>query len=226
MPSLKWVLTSLRQRGIQQTFSVGLSYVEDYLFDWCYGTDTIRRVEPSSLQFSSENKQHSSIYGATKARPFLQLLKQLDLPKDATFVDIGSGKGRVLMLPPRAGFRKVVGIEFSPELYAIARKNLELYEAKTGEVCNAEIVECDTSQYVFTPDQTVFYMFNPFGPVLVEKAVRNIRASLLASPRQCWLIYLARRFKTAISNTGVFPVEQSVEICGSEYQVFSVVPKT
>ncbi|MBI1840254.1 MAG: methyltransferase domain-containing protein [Verrucomicrobia bacterium] len=225
MASLKWTLTSLKQRGIRQTFAVGFSYAEDYLFDWCYGTDTIRRVEPSSLQFSAENKRHASIYGATKARPFLKLMELLSLPKDATFVDIGSGKGRVLMLAPRAGFKKVVGIEFSPELCAIARRNLELYQAKTGLACNVEIVESDASQYSYTPDQTVFYMFNPFDGILVEKVVRKIGASIQASPRPCWLIYLAPQYKSIISATGVFPEERSVQISGSDYQVYSCSPK-
>ena len=40
--------------------------------------------------------------------------------QDYTFLDIGSGKGRVLMLASDAPFRHIVGVELSPALTAIA----------------------------------------------------------------------------------------------------------
>src|SRR5215469_11602963 len=45
-----------------------------------------------------------------------------------TFIDIGSGKGRALLLASESRFRRIIGIELLPELNRIAQANI----AKTG----------------------------------------------------------------------------------------------
>ena len=51
------------------------------------------------------------------------------LPFDLTdyvFVDLGSGKGRILLLASRYPFRGVVGVEFAHELNEVAERNIAL----------------------------------------------------------------------------------------------------
>jgi cyclopropane fatty-acyl-phospholipid synthase-like methyltransferase len=85
---------------------VAFNVIADLEFDLRYGTDTMRRVEKDALPGSSS-------YSATKARGFRTLMRKLDLPKASVFVDLGSGKGRVLLLAAQYGFEKVVGVEYS-----------------------------------------------------------------------------------------------------------------
>lgn len=70
------------------------------------------------------------MYMATKTVHLRMALKALKIPKGKVLVDIGSGKGRVLLVASEFGFREARGIEFSPKLCAIAKENLEIFKAK------------------------------------------------------------------------------------------------
>jgi len=95
-----WAIDSARRRGVMRTVTIAV------------------------------NRRHAVSYQPTKARPFQDLLRRLDLPAGGTFVDVGSGKGRVLLLAARHPFKRVVGIEFSPSLCEQARRNIEIFRAQ------------------------------------------------------------------------------------------------
>ena len=71
------------------------------------------------------------------------------------FVDLGCGKGRGLLLAKELGFGKIVGVEFSPSLAKIARRNVTRYK-------QISVVQGDASKYIFPPEPIVIYMYNPF----------------------------------------------------------------
>src|SRR5262245_24487752 len=130
MNVFRWATERIKERGLVHTAKTVANVIRDVSFDWKYGTDTMRWVPPQELNAESTNQSHSVYYQATKSRPLLQLLAQLELPKACTFLDIGAGKGRVLLIACQYGFEKVVGIEFSPQLCAIARKNIETFRSE------------------------------------------------------------------------------------------------
>lgn len=198
-----------------------MSYAFDLLFDWRHGTDTVRRVHMRELAFESENKVHSSCYGATKAGPFRKLLARLALPTDCTFVDIGCGKGRVLMLAAQWGFRRVVGIEFSPELCRIARSNLQIFTSKVGLKADVSVVEADAARYPYAADEQVYYLFNPFNGILLAEVLKGIQRSLEAAPRKVWLIYMTPRYHDVVAASGVFARTDDHTIQGMEFKVYS-----
>jgi SAM-dependent methyltransferase len=92
-------------------------------------------------------------------------------PKDFCFVDVGCGKARPLIIASRYKFAELIGVEYSPQLCEIARSNLR----KLGIHC---LVECkDAAEFRF-PDRNVFvFLFNPFGPVVLNRVLRNLPAS-------------------------------------------------
>jgi hypothetical protein len=53
-----------------------------------------------------------------------------------------------------------------------------------------EVVHADAADYEVQPDQNVFFMFNPFGPVVMQQVVQRIGQSLEEVPRRIWLICL------------------------------------
>src|SRR5688572_3346622 len=140
MNVLNWALQSSREKGVVKTVKIACNVVMDLRFDWKYGTDTMRWVDRSQLETESVNRSHSAPYRATKVGPLLQLLDKLHLPRDCNFLDIGSGKGRVLLIASQYGFRKIVGIEFSPELCAIARKNVEVFCRRAKPLASIEVI--------------------------------------------------------------------------------------
>jgi SAM-dependent methyltransferase len=77
-----------------------------------------------------------------------------------TFVDLGCGKGRVLVLADHAGFKKIIGVELSRKMVVAARANLERLRIP------ATIIHGDAGLYQLPTEPCVVFMYNPFGPTL------------------------------------------------------------
>lgn len=219
---IRWAFDSVRQRGLVRTTKVAWSFLADLSFDWEYGTDTVRRVDMEALKIASQNRAHACRYGATKARPLGELLERLALPERSVLVDIGSGKGRVLMVAAQcARFRKVIGIDFSTELCAQARRNIELFRQKRALDAAIEIVEADVAHHAFDADDNVFFMFDPFNGTVLERVLGNMQRSLAEAPRKIWLIYHSPVHHDVIARTRLFERCDELEIQGAEFRVYT-----
>ena len=134
MKPVQWALTSARERGVATTAKVAGTVLVDLFFDWRYRTDTMGWVERDALDTASANKAHSASYSATKARPLSRLMRSLSLPRDGTFVDIGSGKGRVLLIASRLGFARWSGSSLPPPRPAGACERRDVREQTAAPV--------------------------------------------------------------------------------------------
>jgi precorrin-6B methylase 2 len=177
--------------GLAQT---ALTAIDDLAFDWRYGLDT-RGITPlKDLAIDSRHVAHGVHYAPTRVRYFRAVLHALSIPRDNVFVDLGAGKGRMLLLAAQSGrFRKVVGVEFSAELCRTAEQNIRRFRRHCAGNVTFEVVHADAADYEVQPDQNVFFMFNPFGPVVMEQVAQRIGRSLEARPRRIWLICLGLR---------------------------------
>ena len=166
------------------------TYIVQYRwFDIKHGTDTAQSVPLADLDIRSENRQRGVRYTPTPARDFKKLMNTLHFPGDSVFVDLGSGKGKTLMMASEFGFKRVVGVEFSPELCEKARRNWSIYRKGVETGPNFEIVNSDVVDYEIKDDENVFFMFNPFDAVVMSKVIQNLDASLKKQPRRMWIIY-------------------------------------
>ena len=115
---------SYNKRGLYLTLKLFYLKLDNIFFDLRYGIDSSQNVSLDKLNFQITNKTEGVEYG-TIAPYFIQ--KILELVKFDTsdiFVDLGCGKGRVLLIASKFNFKKIIGIEFSPELYLIAQNNI------------------------------------------------------------------------------------------------------
>jgi SAM-dependent methyltransferase len=216
-----WARDSIRRRGLIRTSQIASSTAGDFLFDLRYGTDTRRWVEAEELDTDSENKAHAAHYQATKARPFLKLLRRLELPPGSVFVDFGSGKGRVLLLAAHHGFRRVVGVEFSPRLCALARRNVTAFSTVGVLLSPIDVVEADVTAFEISSDLNIFYFYNPFNAPVLSKVLDNMRRSVKAAPRKLWLIYNTPKHHELIHQSGLFGSCSRHEIGGTEFKVYT-----
>lgn len=216
-----WAYDSIRRRGLLRTSQIAGSTAADFLFDLRYGTDTRRWVDARELETDSENKAHAVHYQATRARPFLKLLRSLGLPKDSVFVDFGSGKGRVLLLAAHHGFKQVIGVEFSPQLCVLARKNIAAFSRIAPLMSPIEVVEADATRFEIGADLNVFYLYNPFDPPVLSKVLDNLRRSVKSAPRKLWLIYNTPKHHELILQSGLFKDCSCRELGGTEFRIYS-----
>lgn len=220
---LAWYRRSLRSKGISNTLRVAWHSALDCLFDLRYRTETTHRIDRERIVTDSENKQFTTNYGATRSGTFLRLLDELQLPRSATFVDLGAGKGRVLMLAAKWGFKRVVGVEFSAPLCALASTNLELFQQQCPLNSTVEILHQDVVNYPFPPGDLVIFLFNPFYNNVLEKVLANLRESLRTAPRNVWLLYSAPAAHQTVLDSGIFASAAHRWVCGTEFRVYSNV---
>lgn len=93
-----------------------ISTLSDRHTDKSLGISTQESFNPANSPESLRNKAFSSLYEPTRAKPFIKLMQQLNLDTTQTFIDVGCGKGRAMILAANCGFTKVKGIEFSKEI--------------------------------------------------------------------------------------------------------------
>jgi SAM-dependent methyltransferase len=172
------------------------SYRAVHPFDERFGVETSGLLYdlPSGHQHDVYNNGYFAVapsvfHGVMQA--FSERL-QLDFPR-FTFVDIGSGKGRALLLASDYPFREVIGIELSPELDRVARANVRRYaEATRGAAHRPPITPLhgDATAFAWPAGPLILYMWNAFTRPVLEKLFHNLEVSLAKEPRDLYLIYL------------------------------------
>src|ERR1700688_3075147 len=86
----------------------------------------------SDLDIPSPNWIEANDYAAIEPEHFSRVLADSRIAfEDFTFIDFGSGKGRALLLASEYPFRRIVGLEFSPELHLTAEENIARYTSAT-----------------------------------------------------------------------------------------------
>ena len=119
-------------RSMLDVFAPGRPYhpATDLSFDERFGTDTAGSIEPAQLGIDDvERRKQAILYLPSPAKVTNWMLDNVGIdPRTFTFVDIGCGKGRVLLIASERPFQRLLGVEISAELCAIARRNVELYQ--------------------------------------------------------------------------------------------------
>ena len=159
-------------------------------FDAVHGVTTealvfLGELDPDAIGPSLEHATH---YEATPVAQAEALLDASPLrPEDATFVDLGAGMGRVVMLAARRAFRAVIGVEISPALVEIARENLASLRDPKRVARDVKIVRADAAEYVFPRGNLVIFMYNPFRGPVMEAVLEHLRTA--GEQREVVLLY-------------------------------------
>jgi SAM-dependent methyltransferase len=207
---------SIVMRGWRTTLKGVAATIDDYWFDLRFGTDTARRVELAALDIPSENKARGIGYTPTHSGAFRALIDSLSLPNNSVLVDLGCGKGKVLLLAAGHRFRRIVGVEFSRQLCAVARRNVERFRKLGAISTEVDVLERDAAQYEVGADENVFFMFHPFDAVVMSRVMRNIQESLEQHRRAIWIIYNNPVCRGVIERSAGF-VEAGTHVFGSTH---------
>jgi SAM-dependent methyltransferase len=223
---LAWTIDSVRRRGFLTTVKVAVSTVEDSFFDRRFGTETSRVVHSDQFEANLANRVHAVSYQPTKVRPFLRLLRHLQFPHGSTFVDVGSGKGKVLLLAAQHRFKRVVGIEFSRSLCDQSLRNIEIFRGHVRTLAPIDVFEGDVTQHELRGDENVFFLYNPFDAVVLGEFVERIRRSLTSHPRQVWLIYSVPLYAPVLDAAGLFTRCEALSFYGNDFHVYTNGPNS
>lgn len=136
-------------------------------FDRAHGTNTSGLVSLWRLHVRSHDKKFGTRYQPCDPAVFRTAVEGIE--RSRTFVDLGCGKGRALIMAQEAGFQRIIGVEFSAALAEIARKQCPSAEVLTG----------DAAQYVFPKDPLCIFMYNPFGPKVLNEVIAHLGGNSL-----------------------------------------------
>lgn len=159
-------------------------------FDKKYNVETAREVRMHELEIDSPNVEHGVFYAGTDPKSFPGILDSLKIEfENFVFIDLGSGKGRALLMASERPFEKIIGVEFASELNAIAQKNILSFRNSEQKCRNIEAVCQDATRFVPPPEPCVFYVFNAFHAGIVAEVLGNIERSFNEKPRDIYFIY-------------------------------------
>ena len=159
-------------------------------WDRRHGVDTAGSIQLGALNVVGPHRAMGNEAVCTSPRTFDFIMKSL--PRDLhnhTFIDIGSGKSRTLLLASRYPFAEIIGVEFARELVEIARSNIERLSDPTQKCRALSVVEADAAAYDFPEVPLVVYFYNPFSKDVFDIVLKNLVSSLERHPRDCFIVY-------------------------------------
>lgn len=152
-------------------------------FDEQYRVETTGEVSLFQLDIDSRHESVGIRYQPSPTAVCEKLLASLPIHyEDFTFIDLGAGKGRVLLVGSRFPFKRLIGVEFAKELVETARRNIECFGSR------AEMVHADAADYRFPSDNLVIYLYNPFGPEVLQPVLSSLRE--ISKGLEVYLLYL------------------------------------
>ncbi len=159
---------------------------------------TADKVELDTVTIASPNRSIGVHYLPTPWRVLDWVHAALPEPMPGTtFIDYGCGKGRVVLSATARPYQRVVGVEFAVELAEAAREIVaNLNQPAAGSV---EIHQGDATLFEIPETPIVAFLFNPFGPPVIERVAANLSRSWRKSPRPMIVAYLNPVHETAFA---------------------------
>ncbi len=165
-------------------------------FDARYGTETFSRLDVPVSDNALDQTRWG--YGAINHDFFREIMQAVPVSLSrSTFVDIGSGKGAAVMMASEFAFQHWVGVELSGDLVDIAKRNVEIFNTRTGKNFVPEWVQGDFFKWIIPQQEQMIFFNNPFPEALTLEAIKRVEQSLIEHPRSVLLV-----FRKAPNSTG------------------------
>jgi len=202
--ALSWIREALRRRGLPgalRYYAAGTlellrdltptrrkSRYSDIDYDFDHGVDTTWATV--SLRTRIRELLSEGQYQPTDPVLFDQILNSMPVPVEGfTFLDLGAGKGRTLLMASKYPFRRIIGVEILAELHQAAQQNIVRYRDAQQKCFAIESHAGDARCFRFPAEDLMLYLFNPFPEPVLRQVLANLHDSLLAGPRRIYVIY-------------------------------------
>ena len=145
--------------------------------------------------------------------------------EEHVFVDLGSGKGRALLVAAEFPFKRCVGVERAPDVHEAALANLLSYRNGRRR-CRVIEPRCqDATVFEFPDEPCVVYMFNPFPGPVVERIAENLERSFRRAPRPITVVYVHPQWARTLARLPFLRSLALSRVLTDYFEVFSSVPR-
>ena len=199
-----WMRESIAYRGVWRTLTyLGAQFWQlakdslpeqrrirfgDIDYDCDYGVDTTWARLPLGVRLREIFCERQ--YQPTVPDEFREIMERIDIDwNEYTFIDLGSGKGRALLLASEYPFRRVIGVEVQHDLHLIAEKNIAGFESERKVCSDIRSYAGDAREFEFPNEPIFLYLFNPFPEYVLKTVTENLQRSLEQNPREVIVIY-------------------------------------
>ncbi len=172
-----------------------IDLIQEHLFDRIHNVDTTGVTLPIV--------KGGQGYKGSLPQLVRRVLRDVKVPyEDYTFIDLGSGKGRTLLIASEFPFRRIIGVEVDPMLNGIAESNLIRYRTERQQCRLLKSVCGDVRDFDFALEPLMIYLFNPFEETVLRTILQNVEASLKQKPRSVLIVYLRPLFEGLVEQAG------------------------
>ncbi|MGH9606824.1 MAG: class I SAM-dependent methyltransferase [Terracidiphilus sp.] len=165
-------------------------------FDLENGVRTSGLVAGRHLASGHRHDRHSTAYYAVAPSVFRSILirwrrcRPVAAIDECTFIDVGAGMGRALLLAAEYPFRAVIGVELHPTLARIARRNLTHWHAAGRALAPVKILCRDAAEFQLPSGPCVAFLFNPFGAPVLRRTLTHWSRTLAGRQGQLDILYV------------------------------------
>lgn len=165
-------------------------------FDEEFGMRTSGLVAGRHLKSGHRHDRHATAYYGVAPSVFRALMKRWQKSRpgwaleEVSFIDVGAGMGRAVLLAAEMPFRRVVGVELNPTLTRIARKNLTAWRTSGRAVAPMRVVNADAVEFPLPTGPCVAFLFNPFGATVMRRLLKSWSTILVGRAEELDLIYV------------------------------------
>lgn len=176
-------------------------------FDHEYGVTThailfLTDLDPQAAGDAGLHATHYEAVPVADLRAILAKLQQAFVER-STFVDIGAGMGRAMILASEHPFKQVCGLEVSPGLYEVAKENLVLAAQRRSRRCDdVRLHLADARIWNYPPGDLVAFLFNPFDALALRATLASIAGR--RDPGETRLIYHTPVERAVIEESGTW----------------------
>lgn len=177
----------------------GLSVADGFMrhpFDVANGVRTSGLVAGRHLKSGHRHDRHATAYYGVAPSVFHRLIQRWQRTRpvagieETTFIDVGAGMGRAMLLAAGMPFRAVLGVELNPALARIARGNLAMWRRSRPAAAPMRLSCADAVEFAFPSGACVAFLFNPFGPAVMRRFLRAAAKTFAGRPGELDILYI------------------------------------
>jgi SAM-dependent methyltransferase len=185
----------------------GLAVEDGYMrhpFDLEFGVRTSGLVAGRHLKTGHRHDRHNTAYYGVAPSVFHSLVarwrrsQHVAPVSECSFVDLGSGMGRAVLLASELPFRKAIGVELNPTLARIARKNAAAWRAAGRARAPMRMVCRDAAEFSFPNGRCLAFLFNPFGAPVLRQVLKELATGFNGRPGHLDLLYVNNEHESVL----------------------------
>jgi len=187
----------------------GLAVADGYTqhpFDIEFGVKTSGLVAGRNLECGHRHDPYNTAYYGVAPSVLESLLKRWRKSRPVapidqfTFVDLGSGMGRAVLLASKMPFHEVVGVELNPTLARIGSRNAAMWRAAGRAQTTIRLACGDAVEARIPEGPCVVFLFNPFGAVVMARLLRALAKRFAGRPGCLDLLYVNNEHESVLEH--------------------------